>query len=63
MFCKLHVIFVVLKGCSNQQFSKKAQNFCHVMQYTYAECQMTKQTRTLAMNLVTQKFQYLNGNN
>ena len=55
--------FVVLGGCSNRPFSKKAQNLCDVTQYAYAECQVTKHIYTLAMNLVTLKCQYLNGNN
>jgi hypothetical protein len=55
--------FVVLGGCLNRPFSKKAQNLCDVTQYAYAESQVTKHIYTLAMNLVTLKCQYLNGNN
>jgi hypothetical protein len=36
---------------------------CDATQHAYAECQVTKHIYTLAMNLVTQKCQYLNGNN
>ena len=61
--CLHHPRFVVLGGCSNRPFSKKAQNLCDVTQYAYAECQVTKHIYTLAMNLVTLKCQYLNGNN
>jgi hypothetical protein len=44
-------------------FPKKAQNLCDVTQYAYAECQVTKQIYTLAINLFILKCQYLNGNN
>jgi hypothetical protein len=32
--------FVVLEGCSNKPFCKKAQNLCDVTQYVYPQCQV-----------------------
>jgi hypothetical protein len=45
--------FFVLSGRSDKHLAKKASNVCDVTQYAYPECQVTKYTYSLAMNLVT----------